>query len=65
MTTTSTGHPRGLYVLFFTEMWERFGFYTMSPIFLLDLEATAEDGGLVLVSVLLVVVRGVLNRAAE
>jgi len=22
-------HPKGLYVLFFTEMWERFGFYTM------------------------------------
>ncbi len=27
------GHPRGLYVLFFTEMWERFGFYTMLAIF--------------------------------
>lgn len=23
------GHPRGLYVLFFTEMWERFSFYSM------------------------------------
>ena len=22
-------HPRGLYVLFFTEMWERFGYYLM------------------------------------
>jgi POT family proton-dependent oligopeptide transporter len=28
-------HPAGLYVLFFTEMWERFGFYCMSAIFLL------------------------------
>ncbi len=27
------GHPKGLYVLFFTEMWERFGFYTMLAIF--------------------------------
>jgi POT family proton-dependent oligopeptide transporter len=27
------GHPKGLYVLFFTEMWERFGFYTMLSIF--------------------------------
>ncbi len=27
------GHPRGLYVLFFTEMWERFGFYTMLAVF--------------------------------
>jgi POT family proton-dependent oligopeptide transporter len=26
-------HPRGLYVLFFTEMWERFGFYTMGAVF--------------------------------
>ncbi len=27
------GHPKGLYVLFFTEMLERFGFYTMLAIF--------------------------------
>ncbi len=26
-------HPKGLYVLFFTEMWERFGFYTVMAIF--------------------------------
>src|SRR5262245_36623177 len=31
----SRRHPTGLYVLFFTEMWERFGFYCMSAIFLL------------------------------
>ncbi|MDO8629638.1 MAG: hypothetical protein Q7R41_04035, partial [Phycisphaerales bacterium] len=23
------GHPKALYVLFFTEMWERFSFYSM------------------------------------
>lgn len=23
------GHPSGLFVLFFTEMWERFSFYGM------------------------------------
>jgi POT family proton-dependent oligopeptide transporter len=28
-------HPAGLYILFLTEMWERFGFYCMSAIFLL------------------------------
>ncbi len=28
-------HPRGLMVLFFTEMWERFGFYLMLGIFTL------------------------------
>ena len=30
-------HPKGLAVLFFTEMWERFGFYTMLAIFVLYL----------------------------
>ena len=30
-------HPTGLYVLFFTEMWERFGFYLMLAIFTLYL----------------------------
>ncbi len=30
-------HPKGLFVLFFTEMWERFGFYTMMAIFVLYL----------------------------
>ena len=26
---TFLGHPIGLYVLFFTEMWERFSYYGM------------------------------------
>jgi POT family proton-dependent oligopeptide transporter len=30
-------HPKGLYVLFFTEMWERFGFYSMLAMFTLYL----------------------------
>ena len=28
-------HPKGLMVLFFTEMWERFGFYTIMALFVL------------------------------
>ncbi|MGB6094284.1 MAG: oligopeptide:H+ symporter, partial [Moheibacter sp.] len=28
-------HPKGLYFLFFTEMWERFGYYLMLGIFVL------------------------------
>ena len=32
-------HPKGLPVLFFTEMWERFGFYTMLAIFVYYLQA--------------------------
>ena len=31
-------HPKGLPVLFFTEMWERFGFYTMLAIFVFYLQ---------------------------
>ncbi|MCL5281008.1 MAG: peptide MFS transporter, partial [Planctomycetes bacterium] len=31
-------HPRGLMVLFFTEMWERFGFYIMMAIFYLYMD---------------------------
>ena len=33
---TSNGkHPSGLYVLFFTEMWERFSYYGMRALFVL------------------------------
>ena len=31
------GHPRGLYVLFFTEMWERFSYYGMKALLILYL----------------------------
>jgi POT family proton-dependent oligopeptide transporter len=31
-------HPKGLVVLFFTEIWERFGFYTLSAIYVLYME---------------------------
>ncbi len=36
-TTVRQGHPPGLYVLFFTEMWERFSYYGMRAILLLFL----------------------------
>ncbi len=35
MTNSTTGHPKGLYVLFVTEMWERFSYYGMRAIFTL------------------------------
>ena len=31
----STGHPKGLYILFATEMWERFNFYGMRAVLVL------------------------------
>src|SRR5688572_28603244 len=38
-------HPRGLYVLFATEMWERFSFYSMLALFTLYLRDPAEGFG--------------------
>jgi len=43
--TPRKGHPRALYILFFTEMWERFGYYLMVGIFLLYLIGPAIHGG--------------------
>ena len=36
------GHPKGLYVLFGTEMWERFSFYSMLALFTLYLQDPKE-----------------------
>lgn len=40
----SKKHPNGLYVLFFTEMWERFGFYLLLGIFFLYMTDTIKGG---------------------
>ncbi len=37
MSNSSTGHPKGLYLLFITEMFERFSYYGMRAIFILFL----------------------------
>ena len=37
MSTDFLGHPRGLFVLFFTEMWERFSYYGMKALLILYL----------------------------
>lgn len=41
------GHPKGLYILFFTELWERFSYYGMRALFTLFLvaETTADNAG--------------------
>ena len=46
--TEVLGHPVGLFVLFFTEMWERFSYYGMRAILVLYLTSltTAENSGL-------------------
>jgi len=40
------GHPPGLFLLFFTEMWERFSYYGMRGILILYLTKTWLQGGL-------------------
>ncbi len=42
--TVKTKHPRGLYVLFFAEMWERFSYYGMRAILLLFLIDNVRGG---------------------
>ncbi|MFY0630659.1 MAG: peptide MFS transporter [Flavobacteriaceae bacterium] len=37
------GHPAGLYVLFFTEMWERFSYYGMRALLVLYLTSKTTD----------------------
>ncbi len=41
----SDGHPKGLYALFATEMWERFSFYSMLALFTLYLRDPVEGFG--------------------
>lgn len=43
---TILGHPAGLFVLFFTEMWERFSYYGMRALLVLYISSTVGDGGL-------------------
>ena len=40
------GHPRGLYTLFFTEMWERFSYYGMRALLVLYMTKAIKDGGM-------------------
>lgn len=42
---TVLGHPSGLFVLFFTEMWERFSYYGMRALLVLFLVASILDEG--------------------
>jgi POT family proton-dependent oligopeptide transporter len=41
-----TGHPRGLYTLFFTEMWERFSYYGMRALLVLFMVDAVQKGGM-------------------
>lgn len=43
---TLFGHPKGLFTLFFTEMWERFSYYGMRALLILFMTKAIVDGGL-------------------
>lgn len=43
--STVLGHPSGLFVLFFTEMWERFSYYGMRALLVLFFTASLLDEG--------------------
>ena len=46
MATSTNKHPKGLPYLFFTEMWERFGYYLILGIFVLYMIDPTDTGGL-------------------
>lgn len=43
---TFLGHPKGLFLLFASELWERFSFYALRAVLVLYLTALTVDGGL-------------------
>jgi len=43
--STVLGHPSGLFVLFFTEMWERFSYYGMRALLIMFFTAKVFEGG--------------------
>jgi POT family proton-dependent oligopeptide transporter len=45
MDTPKKKHPQGLWVLFFTEMWERFSYYGMRALLVLYLTSNIINGG--------------------
>src|SRR5687767_13957981 len=45
-TSRSEKHPRGLYTLFFTEMWERLSYYGMRALLVLFMVDQVSRGGL-------------------
>src|ERR1043166_8342462 len=57
-------HPRGLYTLFFTEMWERFSYYGMRALLVLFMVDTIQKGGLGLTDKIATAIYGLYTAAA-
>jgi proton-dependent oligopeptide transporter, POT family len=43
---STSAHPRGIYTLFFTEMWERMSYYGMRGLLILFMTAAVSEGGM-------------------
>jgi POT family proton-dependent oligopeptide transporter len=56
-------HPRGLYTLFFTEMWERFSFYGMRALLVLFMVAAVKEGGMGLTDKTATAIYGLYNAS--
>ena len=56
-------HPRGLYTLFFTEMWERFSYYGMRALLVLFMVEATRTGGLGLTDEVATAIYGLYTAA--
>jgi POT family proton-dependent oligopeptide transporter len=56
-------HPRGLYTLFFTEMWERFSFYGMRALLVLFMVDAVRNGGMGLTDEIATAIYGLYSAA--
>src|SRR5262245_1507840 len=59
----SQRHPRGLYTLFFTEMWERFSYYGMRGLLVLYMTHQIQEGGMGLTDQMAAAVYGLYTAA--
>ena len=57
------GHPRGLFTLFMTEMWERMSYYGMRAILILFMVSQMQDGGLAIDDVTATAIYGIYTAA--
>ena len=57
------GHPRGLWTLFFTEMWERFSYYGMRALLVLFMTDMVASGGLGMTDVTATAIYGLYTFA--
>src|SRR5262245_17902030 len=62
-TSTNQGHPRGLYTLFFTEMWERFSYYGMRALLVLFMTDAVAKGGMGLTDKVATAIYGLYTAA--